>query len=232
MNQLPINKIFVASFAFATLHWKKIIEISIIPILISLPLLISIPELMGLAEKIFTNKFSRPFILPENMSIYLVLFFYGYISLSINLYRLVTLGEQSVSILPISDIVKIVRFIGLTLLVGLVSIVPLILNNLLWLSLLIFFIMVPITLNFVNIAIDKPIKYRWRLSFPTHMNLFFLQVVIPMLIVLLFSFLSRIFILDIGAEWAVRVLVFYWSSITLALCHQLININDTSSKNL
>ena len=66
MNQLPINKIFVAGFAFVTVHWKKILEISIIPVLISLPLLISIPELMALAEQMFANKLSDPPIFPDN----------------------------------------------------------------------------------------------------------------------------------------------------------------------
>ena len=221
MNQLSINKIFVAGFAFATVHWKKILEISIIPVLISLPLLISIPELMALSEHMFANKLSEPPILPDNIGLYLAFFFYGHVSLSINLYRLVILGEQSVSILPVSDFVKIARFIGLTLLVGFVNIVPLTMNNSLWLSLLISFLVVPITLNFVNIAIDNPIKYRWGLSFPTQLNLFFLQVVVPMLIIFLFGSLSHILTLDIGMEWA-AVLAFYWSSITLALCYQLI----------
>jgi hypothetical protein len=45
MYQLPIHKIFVAGFAFATVHWRKIPEISIVPVLISLPLLMSAPEL-------------------------------------------------------------------------------------------------------------------------------------------------------------------------------------------
>ncbi len=229
MHQLPIHKIFVAGFAFATVHWKKILEISIIPVLISLPLLMSAPELIALAKQMFANKLSEPPIFLDNTGLYLALFFYGHLSLSINLYRLVVLGEQSVSILPVLEFVKIARFIGLTLLVGFVSMATLIMNNLLWLSLLISFLVVPITLNFVNIAIGNPIKYRWELSFPAQLNLFFLQVVVPMLIVLLFGSLSRMLALDIGVEWAARVLAFYWSLITLALCYQLITKESQSN---
>ena len=53
MNALPINKIFLAGFAFALTHWKKIIEISIFPLLISSPFLMIVPELLGLMEQVF-----------------------------------------------------------------------------------------------------------------------------------------------------------------------------------
>ncbi len=227
MNQLPINKIFVAGFAFAIVHWKKIVEISIIPVLFFLPLLMLMPELMTLVEQMFVNKLFESVTLPENIGIYSVLFLYGIISLYINLYRLVVLGGESVSIFPVLDFTKIVRFIALTLLVGFVNIVPLILNNSLWLSLLMSFLVVPITLNFVNIAIGNPLKYRWGLSFPTHMNLFFLQVIVPRLIIFMFVYLPSIIGLNIGMKWMVMVLTFYWGSITLALCYQLINTSDT-----
>lgn len=231
-QQLPIGKIFLASFAFVALHWKKILEISLIPALICLPLLTIMPELMASAEKMFTGVLSEPVVLPANTGFYLILFSYGYISLSINLYRLVVLGEQSVSILPVSDIGKIFKFVGLTLLLGIASAIPIVFGNLAWLSLIVSFLLVPITLNFINIAIATPLKYRWNLLFPTHMNLFFLQVIVPMLIVLLFTYLSQVLGLGSGLEWVARVLAFYWGSITLALCYQLINVNDTSAKSL
>lgn len=230
MNQLPINKIFVAGFAFAITHWKKILEISIVPLLISMPLLILMPELLALTKQVFlaleNNEVLSEFVLPNNIGIYFVLFLYGNVSLSIDMYRLVILGRQSVSIVPVFDLGKIVRFIGLTLLVGMASIAPLVLTNLSILQLVVSFLLVPITLNFVNIALGKPSKYRWGLSFFTHMNLFFLQVVVPILVVLLFTSLSRLMGLSVGMEWLARVLVFYWSAITLALCYKLITTSE------
>jgi hypothetical protein len=224
-QQLPIGKIFLAGFAFVALHWKKILEISIIPALISVPLLTIMPALMVAAQQMFSGTLSEPPALPDNAGVYLILFFYGYISLSIGLYRLVSLGEQAVSILPISDIGKIVRFIGLSLLVGFVGATPLMLGNLAWLSLIVSFLLVPITLNFINIATGKPLKYRWGLAFPTQMNLFFLQVIVPMLIILLFTYAFKALGLGLEMEWVARVLAFYWSAITLALCYRLIEID-------
>lgn len=233
MNQLPVNKIFIAGFAFAITHWKKILEISIVPLLISLPLLAIIPELLTITKQVFSAlEQSSPssqlseLVLPDNIGIYLILFLYGNISLSINMYRLVALGGQSVGIMPVFDLSKIARFIGLTLLVGMASIVPLVLTNLLILQLVASFLVVPITLNFVNIAIEKPSKYRWGLSFNTHINLFFLQVVVPILVVLLFTSLSKLMGLGAGAEWVARVLVFYWGAITLTLCYKLITTSE------
>ncbi len=229
MNQLPINKIFIAGFAFTMTHWKKILEISLIPFLISLPLMMTMPELLAIIKQVFLAlEQAKPdtplpeITLPDNISIYFILFLYGNISLSISLYRLVALGGQSVGIMPVFDLGKIVRFVGLTLLVGMVSIVPLVLTNLLILQFIMSFLIVPITLNFVNIAVGNPSKYRWGLSFPTHMNLFFLQVIVPILVVLLFTTLSNLIGLGASVEWVARVLVFYWSAITLTLCHQLI----------
>lgn len=232
MNQLPINKIFIVGFAFAMTHWKKILEISIVPLLISLPLLIVIPELLAVTKQVFlaleNGSALSEFTLPDNIAIYSILFLYGYISLSINIYRLVVLGGQSVSVLPVLDFGKIVRFIGLTLLLGMVNIAPLVLTNFLILPFIVSFLLVPMTLNFVNISIGESLKYRWGLSFSTHINLFFLQVVVPILIVLLFTSLSKIIGLGVGVEWVARVLMFYWGAITLALCHQLVS---TAAKN-
>ncbi|RUA05906.1 MAG: hypothetical protein DSY43_03385 [Gammaproteobacteria bacterium] len=233
MNQLPVNKVFIAGFAFAMTHWKKILEISLVPLVISLPLLMMLPELLMVAKQVFLAiEQTAPdtplpeIILPDNTGIYFILFLYGNISLSIDMYRLVILGRQSVGIAPVFDLGKIARFFGLTLLVGMVTIVPLVLTNLLILQFIISFLMVPITLNFVNIAIGKPSRYRWGLSFPTHMNLFFLQVIVPILVVLLLTSLAKLIGFGVGAEWVARVLVFYWSAITLALCYQLLTTSE------
>jgi hypothetical protein len=58
MNQLPIYKIFVAGFAFVLTHWKKIIEISILPLLLALPLLSLSAEIIELIG-VFTQGIAR-----------------------------------------------------------------------------------------------------------------------------------------------------------------------------
>ena len=229
MNALPINKIFLAGFAFALTHWKKIIEISIFPLLISSPFLMIVPELLGLMEQVFKGGELLDVQLPDNMMIYLILFFYGYITLSINMYRLVMLGEQSAGgFMPVLDVNKIIRFIGLTFFVGLVTIIPVIITGMPLLQLIVYFLIIPITLNFVGIAIDQPSKYKWNLSFTTHMNLFFLQAILPALVGMLFAELANIIGLGSMLEWVAKVVVFYWTLVTLALCYQLIQTNNSA----
>jgi hypothetical protein len=229
MNALPINKIFLAGFAFALTNWKKIIEISIFPILISLPFLMVVPELLGLMDQLFNDGELPDIQLPEYMMIYLVLFFYGYLTLSINMYRLVIFGDQSIgSFMPVLNLNKIIKFVGLTLFVGLVTIIPVMITGMPMLQLIVYFLIIPITLNFVSIAIDQPSRYRWNLSFTTHMNLFFLQAILPALVGMLFAALANIIGLGPMLGWVVKVVLFYWTLVTLALCYQLIQANNSA----
>ena len=227
MNALPNNKIFLAGFAFALTHWKKVLEISIIPLLVSLPFLTIFPELLALMEQVFAAEKLVEVSLPEHSLLYLMLFFYGYISFSINRYRLVILGENSVSgLAPIIDIGMILKFVGLTLFIGAVTVFPVMITGVALLQLVMYFLIIPVTLNFINIATNKPSQYKWGLSFPTHMNLFFLQAVLPAMVTLLFSALVNIIGFGGFIEWVVRVVVFYWTLVTLALCYRLIIANN------
>ncbi|SMN17231.1 hypothetical protein CRYPA_1021 [uncultured Candidatus Thioglobus sp.] len=223
MNALPINKIILASFAFAITHWKKIVEISILPIAVSLPFLFILPQVFELMEVVYKGGQVADIVLPESMLLYLVLFLYGYLSLSINLYRLVILGDQSVSIkTPIFNLNQIGRFIGLTLIVGFVTTVPVMLTGIGFLQLIAYFLIIPITLNFINIAIQQPSQYKWNLNFVTQANLFLLQAIIPALIGMIVTVLFDAISLPDFFVWAVKVIVFYWSLVNLAMCYQLI----------
>lgn len=226
INLLPINKIFLTALAFILTHWRKIGQISLVPLLISLPFFLLLPEFLLLMAQVFQG--TVPPKLPENSAIYLVLFLYGYFILSINMYRLVLLGEESVRGLGlVLNFGQIVRFIGLNLLIALVTLIPVLITGILFLQLVMYFIIVPITLNFVNIAINQPSKYRWSLSFRTQMNLFFLQVVLPVLINILFAIFADAVgfsLIELGG----RVLMFYWTLITLAFCYQLISAQTST----
>ncbi|HIE77377.1 MAG TPA: hypothetical protein EYP92_00900, partial [Candidatus Thioglobus sp.] len=176
MNILPINKVILASFAFALSHWKKVLEISVIPLIVSAPFLLILPDLLLLMDQVIVSNQVIPVNLPENLFVYLLLFMYGYSMLSINVYKLVILGESSVNgFVPLLDAKKLIRFIGLTLIIGFVTILPVMLTGWLFLQLAVYFLIVPLTLNFVAISIDRPFKHRWSLSFATHLNLFLLQ---------------------------------------------------------
>jgi hypothetical protein len=229
MNILPINKIILASFAFALTHWKKIVEISILPVAISLPLLLILPQMFELMDAVFQGGDLTEVVLPDNTPIYLLLFFYGYIMLSINMYRLVVLGEQAVSAMsPIFDIRQIFRFVGLTLFIGFVTTVPVMLTGIGFLQLVIYFLIMPITLNFVSIALHRPSNYKWQLNFVSQANLFLLQAIIPALIGMIFTALFSFLGLSDVFGWAVKAILFYWSLVNLALCYQLIQKANTS----
>lgn len=229
-NTLPINKIFLAGFAFALTHWRKIGEISIFPLMMSLPLLWIFPDLLTIITPLFQGEQPLEITLPNNTLMYLILFLYGYFLLSINMYRLVILGEQSVNAwIPIIKLRQIAGFMALHLLIGLATILPAILTGIGALQLIMSFLIIPITLNFVNIAIQQPSKYKWHLPFTTQMNLFFLQIILPALVGLLFSTLGNILGLETTLSVAVKVIVFYWTLVTLGLCYQLILANPTTN---
>ena len=230
MNILPINKIILASFAFALTHWKKVVEISILPVSISLPLLLILPQMFELMEVVFQGGDLADVVLPDNTPIYLLLFLYGYIMLSVNMYRLVVLGTQNVSAMsPIFNISQIFRFIGLTLFVGFVTTVPVMLTGIGFLQLIIYFLIMPMTLNFVNIAINQPSNYKWKLNFTSQANLFLLQAIIPALIGMIFTSLFSAIGFPEAFGWVVKAILFYWSLVNLALCYQLIQEANTST---
>jgi hypothetical protein len=230
MNILPINKIILASFAFALTHWKKVVELSILPVAISLPLLLILPQMFELMEVVFQGGDLADVVLPDNTPIYLLLFLYGYIMLSVNMYRLVVLGTQNVSAMsPIFNISQIFRFIGLTLFVGFVTTVPVMLTGIGFLQLIIYFLIMPMTLNFVNIAINQPSNYKWKLNFTSQANLFLLQAIIPALIGMIFTSLFSAIGFPEAFGWVVKAILFYWSLVNLALCYQLIQEANTST---
>jgi len=223
MNVLPINKIMLASVAFALTNWKKILEISILPVLISIPFLAILPDMLNIMNSVFSNKEVADIQLPDNVMIYLLLFFYGYLTLSINVYRLVILGQNSVSgIVPVLNFNKIIRFVGLALFIGLATMAPVIISGITFLQLIMYFLIIPITLNFINIAIDQPLKYKWDLNLISQANLFFLQIILPALVGMIFSSLISLIGLPDMLGWVVKAIVFYWTLISLALCYQLV----------
>jgi hypothetical protein len=227
MNILPINKVILASFAFALSHWKKVLEVSVIPLIVSAPFLLILPDILLLMDQVIVSNQVIPVNLPENLFVYLLLFMYGYSMLSINVYKLVILGESSVNgFVPLLDAKKLIRFIGLTLIIGFVTILPVMLTGWLFLQLAVYFLIVPLTLNFVAISIDQPFKHRWSLSFATHLNLFLLQALLPALVSIFIAVISDTIGIGGTLDWVVKVVIYYWTLVNLALCYRLINNNN------
>ena len=96
MNKLPILKIVLAGFAFAATHWKKLFEITIVPLMLALPFLLTLPEMFEIYEQILSGDLKTDVQLPPNFLYYFILFGFAYVSISIHIIRIVILGEESV----------------------------------------------------------------------------------------------------------------------------------------
>jgi hypothetical protein len=226
---LPIKKTILASLAFIIMHWRKIIEISIIPMIFAFPLLLVLPELMAVSKQLFMGQTGVSISVPDNTLLYMLLFLFGYALLSINLARLVMLGTGSVSILScVFEFGKIAKYTGLTMLIGFAIIFPTALTGLLFVQLIVYFLIVPLTLNFVNVAIGRALNLRWRLTFIVHVNLFLMQVLLPTLFAYLFGIVADALGLSIYVTLLVQVIIFYWSGVNLAFCYRVIVAHNSA----
>jgi len=226
---LPIKKTILASLAFIIMHWRKIIEISIIPMIFAFPLLLVLPELMAVSKQLFMVQTGVSISVPDNTLLYMLLFLFGYALLSINLARLVMLGTGSVSILScVFEFGKIAKYTGLTMLIGFAIVFPTALTGLLFVQLIVYFLIVPLTLNFVNVAIGRALNLRWRLTFIVHVNLFLMQVLLPTLFAYLFGIVADALGLSIYVTLLVQVIIFYWSGVNLAFCYRVIVAHNSA----
>ena len=226
---LPIKKTILASLAFIIMHWRKIIEISIIPMIFAFPLLLVLPELMAVSKQLFMGQTGVSISVPDNTLLYMLLFLFGYALLSINLARLVMLGTGSVSILScVFEFGKIAKYTGLTMLIGFAIVFPTALTGLLFVQLIVYFLIVPLTLNFVNVAIGRALNLRWRLPFIVHVNLFLVQVLLPILFAYLFGIVADALGLNTYVTLLVQVIIFYWSGVNLAFCYRVIVAHNSA----
>ena len=50
MTNMPIIQTILASLAFVFSNWKKLVEVSVFPLLMALPLVTILPEMMGVLQ--------------------------------------------------------------------------------------------------------------------------------------------------------------------------------------
>jgi len=96
MTNIPFIQTILASLAFAFSNWKKLVEVSVFPLLMALPLVTILPEMMGVLQaQLFGTGQVQAY--PQFYQLYLLMFDYGYIAILINVYRLVVSGGASVA---------------------------------------------------------------------------------------------------------------------------------------
>ena len=224
---LPIKKTILASLAFIVVNWRKIIEISIIPLIFSLPLLLIFSELLIWYKQVIPQLLAGQVVEgvepPEKALLYMLLFVYGYALLSINLARLVLFGSNAVSILDGAlEVGRNFRYIGLVMMIGFTVIFPAYVTGLFFVQLAVYFLIVPLTLNFVNVAIGKTLNLRWNIPFVVHVNLFFMQILLPTLFAYLVGSAADALGVSGYVSMFIQVLIFYWSGVNLAFCYRVI----------
>jgi hypothetical protein len=223
MNKIPIKKISLASFAFMVTNFSNILKISLIPFLISIPFIfIVIPDFI---EILTTGKFDNIQVKVSTI-VYILLFIYAYVYLSISIYRLTVLGPSSVNWLnPVIGLKKIALFLLLAMIIGVLNFIP-VMMGVGYLQLLVYFIIIPIVINYIHIAIDKPIRYNLSLPFYNHVNLFILQAFLPALIGMSFVYIIDLFDYGYLLALLVQIVVTCWTLINLGLCYKVMNASN------
>jgi hypothetical protein len=220
MTNMPIIQTILASLAFAFSNWKKLVEVSIFPLLMALPLVTILPEMMGVLQaQLFGAGQVQAY--PQFYQLYLLMFDYGYIAILINVYRLVVSGGTSVARLGVVlPSIRLGRFFVLFLLLSIATQLPLFFISPLLIP-LVYFLLIPFALNLVSIANDVPYK-KIKLPARVQLSVFLIKLGVP-------SFLVALVIL-IGAEfvfWGAMIIIIYWMAISFALCYRVIAANNS-----
>ena len=214
MKTIPIQKTILATLAFAFSNWKKLLEVSIFPLLLALPFL---PELMNLLSM------AKPGSeIPDNINFhvtYLLMFIYASMAMLINVYRLVILGNNSVNRLGfVLPNLRFGRFFLLAILLGVGQAITLASIYLLPFYLL----LVPLTLNLVSIANDVPYK-RIEVTWQSRLNIFLINFIGPFILISLIGFIENDYL-----DSFFSFISIYWTSISIALCYKVIMANSST----
>ena len=214
MKTIPIQKTILATLAFAFSNWKKLLEVSIFPLLLALPFL---PELMNLLSM------AKPGSeIPDNINFhvtYLLMFIYASMAMLINVYRLVILGNNSVNRLGfVLPNLRFGRFFLLAILLGVGQAITLASIYLLPFYLL----LVPLTLNLVSIANDVPYK-RIEVTWQSRLNIFLINFIGPFILISLIGLIENDYI-----DSFFSFISIYWTSISIALCYKVIMANSST----
>lgn len=208
MTHIPIKNTILATLAFAFSNWKKLLEVSIFPMLLTLPFL---PELNNILSVLKSGS-----ELTNNINFhlsYFLMFVYASLAILINVYRLVILGNNSTGrfgiVLP--DL-RFGRFFLLSIFVGFGQAISI--SSIFLLPF--YLLLIPITLNLVSIATDVPYK-KIQVSWQDRLNIFLINFVGPFILV---SFIGLVGNSNINAIFS--LISIYWTSISIALCYKVI----------
>jgi len=221
MNNIPIRQTILATLAFAFSNWQKLLEFSVFPFLAAIPFITILPELMTILQaQLFGVGEVKEY--PRFYELYLIMFDYAYMALIINIYRLVVSGHGSVARLGVVfPSLRLGRFFLLFLFLSIATQFPIIISP--FLVPIIYFLLIPMSLNLVGLANDAPYKKN-KLRLSVQFGILIIKLGVPAILVgliILFGVGEIIF-------WAAMVLIIFWMAISFALCYKVIMANNSA----
>ena len=221
MNNIPIRQTILATLAFAFSNWQKLLESSVFPFLAAIPFITILPELMTILQaQLFGVGEVKEY--PRFYELYLIMFDYAYMALIINIYRLVVSGHGSVARLGVVfPSLRLGRFFLLFLFLSIATQFPIIISP--FLVPIIYFLLIPMSLNLVGLANDVPYKKN-KLRLSVQFGILIIKLGVPAILV------GLIILLGVGEIifWAAMVLIIFWMAISFALCYKVIMANNSA----
>ena len=221
MKNFPIRQTILATLAFTFSNWKKLLEVSIFPLLAALPFITILPELMTILQAQFFGV-GEVKAYPRLYELYLLMFDYAYMALIINIYRLVVSGGQSVARLGVvMPNLRLGRFFLLFIFLSIATQFPIFISP--FLIPIIYFLLIPTSLNLVGLANDASYK-RIKLNISVQFSVFLIKLGVPIILV----GLTIIIGVNEMIFWGIMVLIMYWMAISFALCYRVIMANSST----
>ena len=221
MNNIPIRQTILATLAFAFSNWQKLLESSIFPFLAAIPFITILPELMTILQaQLFGVGEVKEY--PRFYELYLIMFDYAYMALIINIYRLVVSGHDSVARLGVVfPSLRLGRFFLLFLFLSIATQFPIFISP--FLVPIIYFLLIPMSLNLVGLANDVPYKKN-KLRLSVQFGILIIKLGVPAILV------GLIILLGVGEIifWVAMVLIIFWMAISFALCYKVIMANNSA----
>lgn len=221
MKNIPIRKTTLATLAFTFSNWQKLLEVSIFPLLAALPFITILPELITILQaQLFGIGEVQAY--PRFYELYLLMFDYAYMALIINIYRLVVSGSQSVARLGVViPSLRLGRFFLLFIFLSIATQFPIFISP--FLVPVIYFLLIPISLNLVGLANDVSYK-RIKLNLGVQFSVFLIKLGVPIILV----GLTIIIGINEMIFWGIMALIMYWMAISFALCYRVIMANSST----
>ena len=218
---IPIKQTILATLAFSISKWQRILEASVFPLLAAIPFITILPELMTILQsQLFGVGEAQAY--PRFYELYLIMFDYAYMAMIINIYRLVVSGDKSVARLGVVfPNLRLGRFFLLFICLSIATQFPILISP--FLLPVIYFVLIPISLNLVGLANDAPYK-KIKLSLSVQFSVLLIKLGVPIILV------GLTIILGLGEIifWGVMVLAMYWMAISFALCYKVIMANNST----